>query len=213
MKSCWCCGARLACLIWGFVTMQVNSTEHSGVPADGEDFYYFGYGSNLLRDRLQLQNPSAVQVAVGCLKGYKLAFGIFERRISNWGGGGATIIPSPDDDVWGVVWRLKAADRHSLDKQEGVQNGYYRPIEVQIQRENKEEMMCRTYQMNNCTSALPSPIYKEVICTGAKQSGLPAEYRKKLEAITTNNYNGTNPFIMEIRAILNALQNNRSIKD
>ncbi|GCB78310.1 hypothetical protein scyTo_0016808, partial [Scyliorhinus torazame] len=209
----WRCGAPLLCVIWGIVTMQVNSTEQRDVPANGEGFYYFGYGSNLLSERLQLQNPSAVQVAVGCLKGYKVAFGGFEQRLSSWGGGVATIIPSPDDDVWGVVWHLKAADQHSLDDQEGVQEGYYRPIEVQIQQENNEEMMCRTYQMNNFTSALPSPIYKEVICTGAKRSGLPAEYRKKLEAITTNNYNGTNPFIMKIRAMLNTLQNNTSVKD
>ncbi|XP_078098228.1 gamma-glutamylcyclotransferase-like isoform X1 [Mustelus asterias] len=250
------------CLCWpiyggiktNFTSMEerVNGTERRAVLVGEEGFCYFGYGSNLLRERLQLRNPSAVQVAVGCLKGYKLAFGTCNGCESYWGGGVATIIPSPEDDVWGVVWRLKAADRRTLDeqshpavniakrgrqsshdpldllmatlarnrlgkrsscslcnRQEGVSSGIYSPIEVRIQQENTgKEITCLTYQLNNSNFTLPSPIYKEVIYTGAKRSGLPAEYLKKLDAIRSNNYNGTTQFIMEIRAMLNQLQNN-----
>ncbi|XP_078098238.1 gamma-glutamylcyclotransferase-like isoform X2 [Mustelus asterias] len=207
------------CLCWpiyggiktNFTSMEerVNGTERRAVLVGEEGFCYFGYGSNLLRERLQLRNPSAVQVAVGCLKGYKLAFGTCNGCESYWGGGVATIIPSPEDDVWGVVWRLKAADRRTLDEQEGVSSGIYSPIEVRIQQENTgKEITCLTYQLNNSNFTLPSPIYKEVIYTGAKRSGLPAEYLKKLDAIRSNNYNGTTQFIMEIRAMLNQLQNN-----
>ncbi|XP_041039132.1 gamma-glutamylcyclotransferase-like [Carcharodon carcharias] len=208
----------LVCVIWSgycvsIMTVSLNDTERNCDLANGQDFCYFGYGSNLLRERLLLKNPSAVQVAVGCLKGYKLAFGFPMLHENNWGGGAATIITSPEDDVWGVIWRMKAADRASLDDQEGVKKGLYSPTEVIIQRENAGDHTCLTYQMNNFTSALPSPIYKEVICTGAKRGGLPAEYIKKLDAIKTNNYNGTNPLTLEIREILNQLQNNISVTD
>ncbi|XP_048418603.1 gamma-glutamylcyclotransferase a [Stegostoma tigrinum] len=194
------------------MTVPPNGTEQIHVPVgEGDSFRYFGYGSNLLRKRLQLQNPSAVQIAVGYLRGYKLAFGFPDLQESAWGGGVATVISSPEDVVWGVIWQLESADRPSLDDQEGVKIGLYSPIQVNIQRENTgEEVLCWTYQMNNFHSALPSPLYKEVICTGAKQSGLPAEYIKKLDAIKTNNYNETNPFTSQIRMILHHLQNDAS---
>ncbi|XP_067912650.1 gamma-glutamylcyclotransferase-like [Heterodontus francisci] len=198
----------VACVIWGgmvfaFLMATVSSTNRTYVLVDGEEyFYYFGYGSNLLRERLLLLNPSAVRASVGRLKGYKLAFGLYKRNLTEWGGGVATIIQSPEDDVWGVVWRLKAADRQSLDDQENVKEGFYSPIEVKIEREDAGEMMCLTYQINYFNSVLPSPLYKEVICTGAKQNGLPAEYIAKLDAIKTNNYNETTPFTIHIGSIL-----------
>lgn len=37
-------------------------------------FYYFGFGSNLLAKRIQIQNKSAVRVGVGILKNYRLDF-------------------------------------------------------------------------------------------------------------------------------------------
>ncbi|XP_020380253.2 gamma-glutamylcyclotransferase [Rhincodon typus] len=193
------------------MTVPPNVTDQIHVPVgEGDFFCYFGYGSNLLRERLRLQNPSAVQVGVGYLRGYKLAFGFPDLQESAWGGGVATVIPSPEDVVWGVIWQLESADRPSLDDQEGVKIGLYIPTQVNIQRENTGEVLCQTYQMNNFRSALPSPLYKEVICTGAKQSGLPAEYIKKLDAIKTNNYNETTPFTIQIRMILRHLRNDTS---
>ncbi|XP_067857352.1 gamma-glutamylcyclotransferase-like [Heptranchias perlo] len=190
--------------------VAVDSTEKSCLSADGEDFFYFGYGSNLLRERLQIMNPSAVLVSVGCLKGYKLAFGLFKGQENHWGGGVATIFPSPEDDVWGIIWHLKAADRQSLDEQESVKHGIYSPIEVKVEQEDAGEVMCLTYQMNCFNYSLTSPLYKEVMCTGAKQNGLPAEYIKKLNAIRTNNYNEITPFTMQVRDILQHLQINTS---
>ncbi|XP_043575145.1 gamma-glutamylcyclotransferase-like [Chiloscyllium plagiosum] len=193
------------------MTVPLNDTKQVQTPAgEGDSFCYFGYGSNLLRERLQLQTSSAVRLGVGYLKGYKLAFGFPDLQDSRWGGGVATIIPSPEDDVWGVIWRLEAADRPSLDDQEGVKIGLYSPIQVKIQQENTGEVLCQTYQMNNFNSTLPSPLYKKVICTGAKQNGLPAEYIKKLDAIKTNNYNETTPFTIQIKMILHHLQNDTS---
>uniref|UniRef100_UPI00398F2451 gamma-glutamylcyclotransferase-like isoform X2 n=1 Tax=Pristiophorus japonicus TaxID=55135 RepID=UPI00398F2451 len=140
----------------------IDNTGSSRVAAEDEEFFYLGYGSNMLRERLQLQNPSAVQVSVGCLKGYKLAFGLYKGTENRWGGGVATIILNPEDDVWGVIWRLKAADRQSLDDQEGVKKGVYSPIEVKVEREDTgEEVTCLTYQMNYFNYSLTSPLYKE----------------------------------------------------
>lgn len=45
-------------------TNNDNKTTHQKKPT----FRYFGYGSNLLAKRLQIQNPTAVRVEPGLLK-------------------------------------------------------------------------------------------------------------------------------------------------
>jgi len=44
------------------------------------EFNYFAFGSNLLRERVRLNSPSANFVAAACLDGYRLGFG------SHWDG-------------------------------------------------------------------------------------------------------------------------------
>ncbi|NXX43003.1 GGCT glutamylcyclotransferase, partial [Tricholaema leucomelas] len=168
-------------------------------------FLYYAYGSNLLRERLLLNNPSAVFGAVARLQDYKLEFGHHQGRTSSvWHGGAATIVQSPGDEVWGIVWKMNTSNLSSLDKQEGVGGGIYVPIEVSVHTPEGKVLTCRSYQMKDCVCGPPSPQYKQVICMGAKQNGLPADYQKKLEAIETNNYAGPVPIMEEIEAAIKA---------
>ncbi|MBN3305512.1 gamma-glutamylcyclotransferase [Amia ocellicauda] len=163
-----------------------------------DTFLYFAYGSNLLKERLQLKNPSATIHCVARLKDYRLAFGNYQGRPSDrWHGGVATIVQSPGDEVWGVVWRMSVRDLKSLDRQENVKFGTYSPVEVSVSTK-EDEMNCRTYIMNNCVYAPPSPQYLKVIVLGAEQNGLPSEYQLKLKAIETNNYNGPLELMSEV---------------
>ncbi|KAJ8273168.1 hypothetical protein GJAV_G00098390 [Gymnothorax javanicus] len=153
-------------------------------------FMYFAYGSNLLKERLQLQNPSATFHSTGRLKDYNLNFGVWgESGRNDWHGGTATIEECIGNEVWGVIWKINQQDQASLDKQEGVNIGMYRPLVAKVETD-EGIITCRTYQMNNFTASLPSPQYKQVICLGAKQNGLPSDYIRKLEALKTNNYSG-----------------------
>ncbi|KAM6974578.1 gamma-glutamylcyclotransferase a [Tautogolabrus adspersus] len=164
-------------------------------------FMYFAFGSNLLKERLKLANPSAVFCTTGRLKDYELNFGLWQKHADNsWHGGVATILSHPGSEVWGVIWTLGDENITSLDKQEGVSLGQYSPLEVSVETD-KGLMLCRTYQMNNFHPCPPSPQYKEVVCLGAEQNGLPVEYMKRLEAIPTNNYSG--PSILDqIRPVM-----------
>ncbi|XP_017280086.1 gamma-glutamylcyclotransferase a isoform X1 [Kryptolebias marmoratus] len=162
----------------------------------GGRFMYFAFGSNLLKERLQLANPSATFFSTGrlkcfpCLQDYRLKFGLWGENVEcQWHGGVATIEFCPDSEVWGVIWTLSNDDFENLDNQEGVNTGQYSPLEVSVEME-RGTMLCRTYHMNNFHTCLPSPQYKQVICMGAKQNELPKEYLMKLEAIQTNNYSG-----------------------
>uniref|UniRef100_A0A8C8A263 Gamma-glutamylcyclotransferase b n=1 Tax=Oryzias sinensis TaxID=183150 RepID=A0A8C8A263_9TELE len=125
-------------------------------------FLYFAYGSNLLKERLRLKNPSATVLCVARLKDYKLVFGNHKGLTSDrWHGGVATIEHSPGDEVWGVVWRLSTSDLESLDNQENVTLGAYSPVELSVKTKG-QELSCRTYIMNSCVYAPPSPQYLQV---------------------------------------------------
>ncbi|KAM4630123.1 gamma-glutamylcyclotransferase a [Polymixia lowei] len=167
--------------------------------SDGH-FKYFAFGSNLLKERLQLANPSAIFHCTGRLQDYVLKFGLWKEHVDNrWHGGVATIEFCPGGEVWGVVWTMSNVNLISLDNQEGVNAGIYSPLDVTVETEDGL-MLCRTYQMNNFTSCLPSPQYKQVVCLGAEQNGLPVEYLRRLEAVETNHYSG--PSILDqIKAV------------
>jgi len=47
-----------------------------------------------------------------------------------WCGASATVIPSPGDHVWGVVWLIKWSEVGDLDKQEGVHYNIYKVAAV-----------------------------------------------------------------------------------
>ncbi|XP_041932930.1 gamma-glutamylcyclotransferase a isoform X2 [Alosa sapidissima] len=95
-------------------------------------FMYFAFGSNLLKERLQLKNPSATFYSTGRLKDYVLRFGLWGERVQcRWNGGVATIEENPGAEVWGVVWKLSKDNLASLDKQEEV----YSPMEVSVETE------------------------------------------------------------------------------
>ncbi|XP_035614440.2 gamma-glutamylcyclotransferase-like [Oncorhynchus keta] len=122
-------------------------------------FLYFAYGSNLLKERLQLKNPSASIHCVARLKDNKLIFGNYKGLASDrWHGGVATIENSPGDEMWGVVWRMNVADLKSLDSQVNVRLGAYSPVEVNVKTRG-QELIYRTYIMNSCVYAPPSPQY------------------------------------------------------
>ncbi|XP_037130591.1 gamma-glutamylcyclotransferase b [Syngnathus acus] len=161
---------------------------------DSCTFLYFAYGSNLLKERLQLKNPSAMLHCVARLKDYKLIFGNYKGLASErWHGGVATIEHSPGDEVWGVVWRMNKSDLKSLDSQEGA----YSAVEISV-RTKSRELCCRTYLMNSCVYAPPSPQYLLVIVMGAEQNRLPKDYQEKLRAIETNKYEGPLPLMVEL---------------
>ncbi|XP_071769197.1 gamma-glutamylcyclotransferase-like [Centroberyx gerrardi] len=186
-----------------------TASQNNGTLSNCSDhFLYFAYGSNLLTERLHLRNPSATFVTTGSLKNHTIQFGHWTKNFNgsnSWHGGVATIEKSEGEYVWGVIWRLSMENLISLDKQEGVSIGMYRPLEVTVDTV-EGEVLCRTYQMNNFTPYLTSDPYKLVVCLGAKQHNLPLDYIKKLEAVETNGYSG--PSILDEIKVVNPPEKN-----
>ncbi|XP_063297287.1 gamma-glutamylcyclotransferase-like [Pelobates fuscus] len=173
----------------------------------GGDSYYFAYVSNLLKERILLDNPSASFHTIALLKNFKLAFGTSEGNMnSRWHGGVATVVESEGDEVWCVVWKMGIYSLNSLDIQEGVHKGIYEPIEIKVQTAGGD-LICRCYQMNKCVYGLTSPQYKQVMCMGAKQNDLPLQYQKMLEDIQTNDYSGPIPIMDRLMDAIRNIHN------
>ena len=153
-------------------------------------FLYFAYGSNLLPERIHLNNPSATIKGIAELKGYKLDF--FNKSLK-WQGGAASLTASSSDSVWGVVWELDLADLTHLDKQERVGTVYKR-ITVKVLLPDEETLDAYSYEMLETVKeggpTLPSAVYHHVIISGAKQNMLPESYLDYLRCLDNNGETG-----------------------
>lgn len=159
-----------------------------------DTFKYFAYGSNLLRERILINNPTARVYGIGKLNGYTLSFDSPEGvDASIWLGAGATIVPVDySSSVFGVIWDIHVSDLDNLNRQEWCYEALQVDVEVTSHTlttvsSQPSLLRCRTYRITTGNGdTLPSPHYKKVIIMGAHQNGLPTEYISFLEQLPVN---------------------------
>ncbi|XP_046446169.1 gamma-glutamylcyclotransferase-like [Daphnia pulex] len=165
-------------------------------------YFYFSYGSNMLKERIQINDPNAKPYAAARLDDFRLEF---NYRSLRWMGAVATIVETHGCHLWGVVWIKNNDTITSLDDQEGVHQGIYKPLTVKVTTVNGETLNCRCYQQI-CeweVDRRPSVVYKNIMIKGAKENGVPEDYIKNnLENIEDNGYNG------EVQVKMDLLQKN-----
>jgi len=171
---------------------EIKSPEHceSDLAEEcGDTFLYFAYGSNLLTERIHINNPSAIFKDIARVDGYKLDFNHFSKR---WQGAAATIIEAPGDHLWGVLWELDHEHLATLDRQEGVHRNVYKRIHIPVELPSGETVMAVSYQLVDTKDdlRLPSGVYKDVIIQGAREHNMPDQYIDKLQQIQDNGYRG-----------------------
>ncbi|XP_055854329.1 gamma-glutamylcyclotransferase-like isoform X2 [Episyrphus balteatus] len=161
---------------------------------DGDHFYYFGYGSNLLAARIHIQNKSAVRKAAGKLLNHRLDFYGYTTR---WNGAPATIVPTNNSMVYGAIWTIDLADLPDLDDQEGVHTNTYKPVSVPVETADGI-IMCRAYYLCNQPSTIlaegdeipfdrqPSTTYLKTLVKGAIETEIPEPYIKWMKKIKHN---------------------------
>ncbi len=144
--------------------------------------WYFAYGSNLdpgtFLGRRRMR-PRDARVAL--LDGFELRFdlpvGPGERAVAN-------VAPLAGQAVWGVAYLLTHSDAERLDRTEGVPQGGYARLTVEVRAEAGESLAAFTYHSSRgVTGRKPSRRYLGLILTGARHHGLPAEYVAKLRAL------------------------------
>ena len=87
---------------------------------------HFAYGSNMSRKLMRRHAPGAEPAGVAKLYGYRFVITC---------DGYASVEPSAGEAVYGLLWRLTARDRVTLDAWENVAAGLYRPEMLPVQTE------------------------------------------------------------------------------
>lgn len=158
-------------------------------------FLYFGYGSNLDRERLHIHCPSAQLVTIARLADHRLAFSVESKN--TWHGGVADIRAESGAEVWGGLWLIDDEHSEPLDRQEGAHRDppVYQRLTVDLETAGGDRVSCRSYQVvaPHPTGHRPSPAYRETILRGARALALPKHYLAGLEAIEDNGHIGGGP--------------------
>ncbi len=151
---------------------------------------YFAYGSNM--DELQMKDrcPGAEFVCVGKLQNFRLFFPRYSKKRH---GGVSSIEECPNHTVWGIIYRIPAAEIHLLDECEGYKEGRppdknsYNRKETLIEGSDQNKHSSLVYIANVCKPYKPSKEhYLNYIIRGAEQhqhAGIPAQYIEELRAI------------------------------
>ncbi|KAH8252012.1 hypothetical protein KR038_002276 [Drosophila bunnanda] len=166
----------------------------------GSKFLYFGFGSNMLAQRIHIQNPTAVRIGPARLPDYRLDFGFESNR---WDGAVATIVPTQGDEAWGTLWEIDLSNLPNIDNQEGVHLGIYKPQTVYVKLRNEaNDTPARAYLLTQQPesnlyelarelipeSRQPSKTYLQCLVRGAIESAVPLDYVQRLRSIKHNGH-------------------------
>ena len=158
-----------------------------------ERMFYFGYGSNMLTERLCKRCSSAekIQPSMGSqhlLKGWKFTFSKLSISYDKGNGkGNIERTENSQDKVYGVIFSILKSEEKELDRMEGfpTENGYdkesFEIIDEKNSEENLENVMVYYKREHDTNNPIPFDWYKEYITKGAEQHKLPESYIKKLE--------------------------------
>ncbi len=159
-------------------------------------FEYFGYGSNMLTDKLKREDrcPSAIPIAVARTNKYTLKFHKVSTKDGS-GKGDMAFTGSETDELYGVVFSIDDQHKDNLDSAEGVGSGYEETKidvevknlipqhEIDVKGITKGPLQVVAYKATEKDKDLkPYHWYKGQTVDGAKEHGLPPDYIKKIES-------------------------------
>lgn len=137
---------------------------------------YFAYGSNMNFSQMKKRCPGSRIVGRAILKDWQ--YFINEN-------GYAGIEPALGSLVRGGLWRIDAEHWEALDAYEGVKEGCYKKVRMEVfleQNGTLEKKDVWLYLSNNYQYGKPTNSYQKVVLEGAKDFGLNPNYIKILSA-------------------------------
>jgi hypothetical protein len=132
---------------------------------------HFAYGANMSRKVMRRHAPGALPVGAAQLAGY---------RFFITADGYASVAPCPAAVVHGVVWRLTARDRVTLDAWENVAAGLYRARTLPV-RVERRRMPALVYLARPGGEGRTKPGYMELVIAAGREWDLPDAYLQALE--------------------------------
>ena len=142
--------------------------------------WYFAYGSNLSKYRMQ-QRTGVVPVSHhASLKDYRLVFNAHVGQEFY-----ANIVPSIGDVVRGVVYSCDHQAMTALDRHEGVDHGCYQRVAVEVETEYGAAHVREVFiagERRVSEEGRPNAFYLGLIVTGAREHHLPERYIQWIES-------------------------------
>jgi len=151
-------------------------------PSEGSRVVVFAYGSNMLVARMRERAPLSKAVSAGQLVGFELCW----NKRSRDGSGKCSVTETghPKHVVWGVAYEMGASDKSSLDRAEGLGQGYAeRAVNIHTQA---GRLSALTYYATSIDPGIrPYDWYRDLVIAGAREHELPEEYVRILEKVAT----------------------------
>lgn len=140
---------------------------------------YIAYGSNMNVEQMKRRCRTAVAVAVGEVKDYRLRF------YGRYGSAVATIEEAKGSSVPVLVWKIRQNDEKSLDIYEGYPHLYRKEIiDVEVNGKQYSGMVYIMNENSTFSYSHPSPFYVRTIAEGYRTCGLDPQML--YDAITKN---------------------------
>jgi hypothetical protein len=131
---------------------------------------HFAYGANMSRVVMLRHAPCARPIGVAQLPGYRFVI---------TADGYASVMPAPGQVVCGVMWRLTARDRVTLDAWENVTGGLY-CAEILPVRMRCRRVPALVYRARTRGGGRPKSGYMELVRAAAREWELPEAYLQSL---------------------------------
>ncbi len=140
---------------------------------------YFAYGSNMAAEEMEAWSADHRLLGAARLDGYRLGL---RRRSIRWQAGVLDLVPSPGEEVWGVLYELPKEALARLDEKEGA--GFaYRRIEVEPLLDGARRPAVAYEVIDKEPVEVPcTPDYAALVTAAARERGLPAAWLAELEA-------------------------------
>lgn len=163
------------------VMAERNSVDNPGCSSLASAYsprrLYFAYGTNMDPQQFHQRCAGSDFVGIGVLRGYK--WYITDRGV-------ASIRPSPDGEVHGVLARLTKEDEDVLDFREGVKVKLYRREFLSVEISNGGRVDALVYVSNDEGVGSARTGYLERVLTGAQHHGLPGAAIARIQSFANS---------------------------
>lgn len=140
----------------------------------------FTFGSLMDPATMHQVCPKAEDLGPAVLEGYRFAITGFSEH---YDGGVADVVASQGDRVEGVLWALPEADLETLDKYEGVPEGFYRRERGTVRWRGKDVEAWFYTVVDKDEEVEPSARFMTVVLRGARRHALSEGYVEFLEDV------------------------------
>ena len=142
---------------------------------------YFAYGSNMSVPRIRARIPGADYIALVQLNRHRLTF--TKPGIDGSGKCDSLYTGCEGDVVYGVVYRISAADKTVLDRYEGL-GTHYLTKPATVSSLDGQQYGVFLYVATQVAEHLqPYHWYKQHVLHGAQEAGMPEAYCRSISAV------------------------------